>query len=392
MGGHRVTSPLPTGFAIIGCGYVADFYLATLGAHPELDLIGVFDRDRDRTDRLKARYNLHGYRSLGELLDDPRVKVVANLTNPKSHFEVSWAALEASKHVYSEKPLATELSDARALVEAAERHQLLLLGAPCNVLGESAQTMWKALRDGRIGTPRLVYAELDDGPVPLKNYRSWMSKSGVPWPAKDEFETGCALEHAGYYLTWLTAFFGPATRITPFSQVLMHDKGVAVDVQTPDFGVACIEFRGGITARLTCSIYASEDRGFRIFGDAGVLSVHDCWDYASPVHLRRRNRLGLRLEAHPTWAKVPWLGLRRVPPVRKVKIGQSARGANPMDFCRGIGELVTALNEARPPCISARWALHVNELALAMQGLDGTGSPRDIDSTFEPVQPMPWAG
>jgi predicted dehydrogenase len=251
-------------FAIVGCGYVADFYIDTLPAHPELELLGVFDRDPARAERFARFHGLHRYGSLEELLADRRVELVANLTNPSSHFTVSRAALEAGKHVYSEKPLATLLPEAEELVELAERRGLLIGSAPCSVLGETAQTIWRALRMDRIGTPRLVYAEIDDGPIPFVNYQDWVSESGAPWPAKDEFEVGCTLEHAGYYLTWLTAFFGPARSITSFAHVLMEDKGIPLDRSTPDLAVGCVEFASGVVARLTCSIYAPHDHRLRI--------------------------------------------------------------------------------------------------------------------------------
>ena len=91
-----------------------------------------------------------------------------NLTNPASHFEVSRACLEAGKHVYSEKPLATNMDDARALCALAESKGLMLASAPCSVLGEAAQTLWLALRRNEIGKVRLVYAELDDDFVPRR--------------------------------------------------------------------------------------------------------------------------------------------------------------------------------------------------------------------------------
>jgi len=378
-------------FAIVGCGYVADFYLRTLRNHPELELTGVFDRDAARAERFAAFHRLRRYRAFAELLADGRVDLVANLTNPGSHFAVSLAALEAGKHVYSEKPLATALPDAERLVEEAERRGLLLASAPCNVLGETAQTLWKALRDRRIGTPRLAYAEIDDGPVPFMGYRSWASDSGAPWPYKDEFEVGCTLEHAGYYLGWLTAFFGPARRMTSFAHVLLEDKGVPLDVRTPDFAAACFEFASGPVARLTCSLYASHDHRLRIFGDAGVLSTVDCWDFGSPVRLARRTPLALQGEKYPRLAKLVGLGPRAVPLVRRPRFHHRARGANPMDFCRGIAELAAALQDGRAPRLSARWSLHVNELVLAMQHPDVLGCPREVRSTFEPMEPMPWA-
>ena len=106
-------------FAIVGCGYVSDLYMAALKSHPELTLTGVWDRDPQRLAAFTAFHGVKGYASYSDLLADPAVQLVANLTNPREHFKVSQAALLANKHVYSEKPLATELADAQTLVELA---------------------------------------------------------------------------------------------------------------------------------------------------------------------------------------------------------------------------------------------------------------------------------
>ncbi|WP_420467336.1 Gfo/Idh/MocA family protein [Panacagrimonas sp.] len=378
--------------AIIGCGYVADFYMATLINHPQLELLGVHDRSDVRA---KAFADFHRvkqiYPTLDAVLADERVQLVVNLTNPSSHYAVSRAALEAGRHVYSEKPLAMRLDEAEALVRLAESRQLQINSAPCSLLSETAQTLWKALRENRIGTPRLIYAELDDGNVPQRDYWNWASASGAPWPAKDEFEVGCTLEHAGYYLTWLTAFFGPASRITSFAKILQPDKGIELAVQTPDFATACIEFLSGPVARFTCSLYAPHDHRLRIFGDRGSLSTSHVWDYGAAVRITTRNRFTGRAEKYPTLAALAGLGPRTVPLVRKRNFKYRTGGANPMDFCRGIAETAAAAREDRASRLSARWSLHVNELVLAMQDPTSYGSPRDIASRFEPLEPMPWA-
>ena len=131
-------------FAMVGCGYVAEFYARTLPNHPNLELAGVFDNDAERSRNFAKRYGVHCYSSLKEMLGDATVQLVANLTNPRSHYEITKAALEAGKHLYTEKPLAMSFDEAEELVELAEERGRLLSGAPCNVLGESAQTLWKA--------------------------------------------------------------------------------------------------------------------------------------------------------------------------------------------------------------------------------------------------------
>ena len=381
--------------AFVGCGYVADFYVKTLANHPELELVGVMDREKERAERLARYYRLRVLDSLADILDDPTIDIVVNLTNPESHHAITKEALNAGKHVYSEKPLGTTLAQAQELVALAEARGLELAGAPCGLLGETAQTLWRALRDGRIGKPRLAYAELDDGPIHLMGVRGWKSESGAPWPYKDEFEVGCTLEHAGYFVTWLVAFFGPAKAVTPFAAVTIPDKGVALGRITPDFSVACIEFADGVVARLTCSIFATHDRSLRIFGDDGVLRTDDCWDYGSPVYLAARTGLGLRAEKHPRAARLVGLGPKRLPLVQKPSFRLRGRGANRMDFARGVAELAAAIRDHRPNRLSARFALHVNEIVLAIQGSDAGQNARTvrrpITSTFPSVAPMDWA-
>ncbi len=377
--------------AIVGCGYVADFYLKTLANHPQLELVGVFDRDLERMHRFARYHKVTTYGSLPELLADRRVQIVVNLTNPGSHYEVSRAALEADKHVYSEKPLSVELEQAEELVALAERRGLELSSAPCSMLGESAQSLWKALREGAVGTPRLAYAELDDGPIHLMNYREWKSDSGNPWPYQDEFAVGCTLEHAGYYVTWLAAFFGPAKSVTSFSALTIPHKAPDVLENAPDFSVACIEFGSGLVARVTCSIFGPHDHSLRVIGDRGILRVDECWDYGSPVYLQKRNKLGLKFEKHPRLARMVGLGPKRVPLLREPHFAFKTKGANRMDFARGIAELAEAVAERKPNRLSARFSLHVNEIVLAIQNPQQMGSPRLLSSSFEPVPPADWA-
>ena len=74
--------------AIVGCGFVADYYMKTLPGHPELQVTGVYDRSRLRCAQFASHHNVPTYRSLEEVLADARVDIVLNLTNPRSHYEV----------------------------------------------------------------------------------------------------------------------------------------------------------------------------------------------------------------------------------------------------------------------------------------------------------------
>jgi predicted dehydrogenase len=373
--------------AIVGCGFVADLYMKTLPLHPHLELAGVFDRNPDRLANFARHHAVRAYGSLEELLADGDVKIVANLTNPSSHFEVARAALLADKHVYSEKPLAMRIEDARALVELGEQRGLQISSAPCSLLGETAQTMAKALRDGRVGRVRFVYAEMDDGLVHRMPYRKWVSASGVPWPYVDEFEVGCTLEHAGYCLPWLVAFFGPATSVTAFASVQIPDKvpgEIAAERMGADFSLAGIQFASGVVARLTCSIIAPHDHRMRVFGDEGVLWTDETWRYRSPVYVRRFVTLRRRMFLNPLRRSVRLLGTHLAE--------AASSGSAEMDFARGVSELALAVREGRLSRLSPRFSLHVNELSLAISAATRGGGKYDLTTTLDAVPAsMPWA-
>jgi predicted dehydrogenase len=394
--------------AIVGCGFVADPYAMTLKGHPELKLVGAFDTNEKNLAAFCRCWPVRKYASLQEILEDASVEMVLNLTNPRSHFEVTSRCLEAGKHVYSEKPLGMDIGEARKLVEQARQTGLYLASAPCNLLSETAQTMWKAMKDGVVGNVRLVYANFDDGLIaPKMSPWTWLNDCGVPWPAKDEFEVGCTYEHAGYVLTWLAAFFGPAQSVTAFSSCQIADKGMPVDQMAPDFSVGCIEYGGGVVARVTCGLVAPRDKSLAIIGDEEMIFTPDVRKDEGPVYVRhiptrvrtgslerRLNRLRVWLEKH--LAVVPWSGhewhfQRKIPFARKPS-GLMAHPDKPVDFLRGPSEMAEAIRQKCSCRLSVDLGLHIVEIIEALQYPERFSGKRKIESTFDPIQPLPWDG
>jgi predicted dehydrogenase len=370
---------------LVGCGFVADLYMSSLALHPGIEVSGAFDVDAKRLSTFTQAHRIASFASLESLLGDERIEVVVNLTAPQAHFEVSRAALLAGKHVYSEKPLATELSEAKQLVQLAAQRGLLLAGAPCTLLGETAQTLWRAVRQGQCGNVRLVYAELDEGLLSRAPFTAWKSPTGAPWPFRSEFETGCTLEHAGYCLTWLAAMFGPAQEVTSFSALLDDRKHPSLERSqlAPDFSVACLRFGGGVVARLTNSIVAPHDHRFLVVGDEAILYTKESWSIRAPVYRRKWRRIRRRLFLDP-------FGLR----CRLADSGlprPRSGGSQVIDFARGLEDLAESLRTGAPCRLGADFALHVTELALAIQNAHLQPQPYRLTSTFAPVRPMDWA-
>lgn len=372
-----------SGVALIGCGFVADLYMRSFRVMPGIAVRGAHDRDPARMAAFCAHWGLAPLPDLAAACAAvPPDGVMLNLTNPDSHVAVTRACLTAGRHVWSEKPMTLALSDAVALHRQAAAAGLILASAPASVLGAAAQTLARAVRQGTAGTPRLIYAELDDGFVPQAPFARWAGESGAPWPHEDEFRTGCTLEHAGYYLSWLIAMFGPVRTVVAASARVIPDKPDVADA-APDVSVATLFFHSGPVARLTCSIVAPHDHRIRVVGDTGVLEVARAWDNAAPVRFRRRFALRRRLLESPVARRV------RLPGPSHPMVGRA--GAAAMNFALGPAEVLEAARDGRACRLGGDYALHLTEVTLAIQGAGEMMGAQAMTTTCTTMEPMPWA-
>ncbi len=394
---------------VIGCGYVFDHYMSTWGRHPDLIIKGVADRDPARIAAVTKAHGLHGFASNEEMFADPEIGIILNLTSIESHYEVTKAALEAGKHVYSEKPLTPALDEARALFQLADEKGLRLSCAPSNALGDTSQTMWKAVRDGAVGDVRIVYAEFDDNVIYLMQPEHWKSRTGAPWPYIHEYEQGCTYEHVGYHLTWLCSIFGPVETVTAFSKQAIPDK---TDVpmhpaDTPDFSVAVLNFRSGVVARVTCSIGVPYDHRMRIVGNKGMLTADTYRDYRCPVYFERfsqltlnaRKAMSVRRNSFLQWlfgingrklrllknpAQAPavkwWKPRALLNALKRRELGQQ-------DKTLGVAELAHAIAEGRPSFPPHDFTLHLTELTIAISSAGMRSQTYELTTSFTPVEP-----
>ncbi|MEM6625613.1 MAG: Gfo/Idh/MocA family oxidoreductase [Pseudomonadota bacterium] len=401
--------------AFVGCGYVFDIYMRTQWAYPEMRICGVFDIDEKRLDVVCKHYDLAKYDSYDDLLRDPEVQIVVNLTSIASHFEVTERALEAGKHVYSEKPITTDLKQTQDLFAIAEKNGRVLSAAPSNLFSDSVSSIWRAVDSGVIGKPVLVYAELDDNPAHLMNLESVRSPTGAPFPYAEELQAGCTLEHVGYHLVWLCAIFGPAVSVTAFASHLVEEKTSEPlsPNDTPDLSVACLKFENGVSARVTCSWVGPRDHQFRIVGEAGEITADNVFHDQTSVRIEKFSRVSLSarklrtVRTQPLLGRAAGVGGRRMPPMRRWKshavesdrgVGKSLkhkfvswlrrREIYAQDKLLGVAEMARALKDGRIQPTPPDFLIHLNELSLLIHGAGDNGVAVKPQTTFRPIKPL----
>ena len=137
---------------LIGCGNISDIYLINAPRFPAVRFVACADLKPEAARRQAETYGIEAL-GVSELLARDDIDVVLNLTIPAAHAEISLAALESGKHVYSEKPLASTLADGIAIVEAARARDLRVGSAPDTVLGAAIQAARQQIDAGTIGLP-----------------------------------------------------------------------------------------------------------------------------------------------------------------------------------------------------------------------------------------------
>ena len=193
-----MTTPMKVG--IVGCGNISNAYLEAGKKFDVLDIVAVSDLDLDRAKAKAEEHAISRALSVDQLLADPEVEIVINLTVPGAHYDVCKATLEAGKHAYVEKPLSLTRDQGRDLLQTAHDRGLRIGGAPDTFLGAGYQTCRKLIDDGAIGQPIAATA--------------FMQGRGVEtWHPNPEFffkpGGGPMFDMGPYYLTALISLLGP---------------------------------------------------------------------------------------------------------------------------------------------------------------------------------------
>lgn len=351
---------------MIGVGNISAQYLAQLPRLPDLELVAVADLDRERAATTAAAQGVRAL-EVEQLLGDPDIDAVLNLTIPAAHVEVALRALGAGKHVYTEKPFGLTVASALELV--APRADGLRVGsAPDTVLGTGIQTARRALDDGLIGDP--VGASVH-----------WSAPGHEQWHPAPAFYYqpggGPLFDMGPYYLTSLVTMFGPVVRVAGLTGRSSRERrvaqgplaGTSLPVEVDTHVTAMLEHANGVSSTVTVSfeVWATKSPLFEVYGTAGTLLMPDPNQFSEPVSV--------------------WTVDERDWSVLPESAGYRAAG-------RGIGlaDMAAAISHGAPHRASGELAFHVLEIMEAVLTASAEARVVGIGSTVERPAPVPLGG
>ncbi len=311
-----------------------------------------------------AKYGVQAL-SVAELLADPTIEIVINLTIPKAHAEIALAALQAGKSVYNEKPLALKREDAQELLSLARSRGLLLGGAPDTFLGGGLQTCRQLIDDGAIGTP-------------LGGSANILSHGHESWHPNPDFfyqiGGGPMFDMGPYYLTALIHLLGPIRRICGSARITSPERtitvparaGQKIPVEIPTHIAGIIDFVNGPIVSLTTSfdVWANTSPRIEIYGTEGTLSAPDPNTFGGPVLVHRAGKR--------EWTEIPV----------ECNYIENSRGL-------GVADMAHALKSGRAPRASAELTYHVLDAMHAFHDASDSGSYVILASTCERPAPLP---
>lgn len=356
----------PVKVAMIGVGAISGIYLENLTkTFQEVELIGVCDLIRERAEKARDAYQIPKiYDTMYDAFADPEVEVILNLTRPYEHFAVSKAALEAGKHVYSEKPLGADFEEGRELVALAEKKGLLLGGAPDTFLGAGIQTCRSLIDGGFIGQPIGAAAFM-------------ICHGHETWHPDPEFYYkrggGPMMDMGPYYVTALVNLLGGVKSVTGVTKssfakrVITSEphRGEVIGVEVPTYVTGTLQFDSGAVGTLftTFDVYYKGQARFEVYGTEGTLLVPDPNCFGGPIQLLR-----------------PEDGEYREMPLT-FDYRENSRGL-------GLADMACAIRTGSPFRASYEQTCHVLEILTAFEKSSDAGKTLELETHYERKAPI----
>ncbi len=357
----------PVKVGIIGTGTISRIYCQNAQRLENIEIVACADLFVERARERAAEFGIPKAYGVDELLADPDVELVLNLTIPAAHAEVALQVIEAGKHVYGEKPLAVTREDGRRVLDRARERGVRVGCAPDTFLGAGLQTCREIIDAGTIGEPVAATAFM-------------LSHGPEGWHPDPDFyyqEGGGPMYDMGpYYLTALCAMLGPVRRVTGATRVSFPERtigseakrGQKITVRTPTHVAGIMDFASGPIGTIITSfdVWGANVPRIEIHGSEGSLSVPDPNTFRGPVRILRAGS--------KEWEDVP---------VTRA-YSENSRGI-------GVADMAAAIRSGRPHRANGDLAYHVLDLMHAFHDASDAGAHIAVESTCDRPAALPAA-
>ena len=373
----------PMRIGLIGTGRISDVYLRNCAGFGGLDIVSCGSLNMDESRAKAAEFNVPRVAEPDQIIADPEIDIILNLTIPAAHAKISMAALDGGKPVYSEKPFVTDLEEGRRVLELAATKGLCVGNAPDTFLGGRWQTARKILDSGAIGTPTGVAA--------------FVPTSGVErhHPNPDFYYAaggGPLLDLGPYYLAAMVFLLGPIAQVAGMGRKRETERmiengpryGQMMPVEVDTHCLSLIAFESGVIGQMMVSfdVWESETPRLEIYGTNGTLCIPDpdpgdgANIFQGPVWVRTRDTARWTMRPRPK-APADW------------DVAPNTHGLNFDARGAGLAEMVQAIREDRAPRASGALGQHLCEVMQGMLDSPGLGRFVDIESHVErpPILP-----
>jgi predicted dehydrogenase len=357
------------GVGIIGCGNISTTYFGFSPLFRGIEVRAGADLNMKLA---KQRADEYGVRAMtvDTLLKADDIDIVVNLTIPAAHYDVSAAALDAGKHVYSEKPFVLSVKEGNDLRARATKRKVRIGSAPDTFLGGASQLARQLVDTGRLG-------KIASGTLHI------MSHGMEHWHPNPDFffqpGGGPVLDLGPYYIAGLINLIGPVKRVAALTSIPAKERtitsrprhGEKIPVTTPTTIFSLMEFENGASVSLHASwdVWAHNHAPIELYCEEGSLYLPDPNFFGGPVTFTNREKLQKKV---PTWDHP--FGV----PNQKHPHGMVANYRT-----AGLADMALAIGEGRQHRCSMEAALHAIDVMTGMLKSGETGKFVEMTTTCE---------
>lgn len=353
----------PVGVAVIGAGNISKQYLDNLTVFPDLKVQVIADLSEDAAEARAKEYGIGEWGGVDAALNHSDVEIIVNLTIPAAHVEVATAAVNAGKHVWTEKPFSLDRDSGLGLLKAADAAGIRLGCAPDTFLGAGLQTARQLIERGGIGTPLTA----------MTTFQTPGPESWHPNPAfLFQYGAGPLFDMGPYYLTALVQTFGSISKVAAIGSKSKELRvigsgpkaGEEFTVEVPTHVSAMSQFENGQSSHSVFSFESPRQRmGFvEITGTEATISLPDPNHFDGEVRLWRAG--------DNEWTVIPATG------------PSQGRGMGVLDMAR-------SLRAGVPHRATGSLAYHVLDTMVSISESMESGTFIDVESSAPASAALP---